>query len=119
MTPHNIPQLHRLESLKPSPFFGIIPCLWIVGTNVDFLAHPCQFSGEKSFYVGVVLVLAHGGLFMIRNDNLAFVVWHWLCLLQSAGYLKRAKTDKLRDIFNKVRHFNFLYRLGFYKWQSS
>lgn len=31
-----------------------------------------------------------------------------LFLLQSAGYLKRAKTDKLRDIFNKVRHCKLL-----------
>jgi hypothetical protein len=66
-------------------------------------------------HFGVLLVLSYDGLFMIHKGNMAFV-WRCLCLLQSAGYLKRAKTDRLHDIFNKVRQFNFLYALGCYKW---
>ena len=70
--------------------------------------HTCvNLHGEKSFYFGVS-VLSLGGLFMIHKDNLTFVVWHCLHLLQSAGYLKRAKTDKLHDIFNKVGYCNFV-----------
>jgi hypothetical protein len=46
---------------------------------------------------------------MIDKDNLTSVVWHCVHLLQSAGYLRRAKTDKLHDIFNKVRNCNFIH----------
>jgi hypothetical protein len=59
-----------------------------------------------------IFIVAHFSWFMRHKRNLGVHVpnrlYFFFLLLQSAGYLKRAKTDRLRDIFNKVRHFKFL-----------
>ena len=68
-----------------------------------FLHTHVNLHGEKSFYFGVPTFHMVACLWFIK------LTWHCWHLLQSAGYLRRAKTDKLHDIFNKVRNCTFMH----------